>query len=235
MSYFSKVTIVPTEAARVFTEQKNRTYRLHQLLWKLFPNTSQAKPEQPHSKRVFLFREYQNQNREHCFYVLSSTKPTGEHAALRTISKPFSPKLQNGQKLAFELRANPVISHEVIEQGKRKVRRHDVLMHAKHQTKKTEIQGQSPQSLMNQAAISWLLNERRMQSWGIHVDHSPTVSAYQQHRMQRAKSSSTIQISSVDYQGILTVNDAEIFTEQLLKGFGKAKAFGCGLMLIKPI
>jgi CRISPR system Cascade subunit CasE len=37
----------------------------------------------------------------------------------------------------------------------------------------------------------------------------------------------------MDFRGILTVTDTEKFTDTLMQGLGKAKAFGCGLMLIR--
>ncbi|MBY4678204.1 type I-E CRISPR-associated protein Cas6/Cse3/CasE [Marinobacterium arenosum] len=41
--------------------------------------------------------------------------------------------------------------------------------------------------------------------------------------------------SSVDYQGALTVTDPERFTRMLHQGLGKARAFGCGLMLVRRL
>ena len=43
-----------------------------------------------------------------------------------------------------------------------------------------------------------------------------------------------IQFSSVDYSGVLVVNDPERFLQRLAVGFGKSRAFGCGMMMIKP-
>lgn len=43
-----------------------------------------------------------------------------------------------------------------------------------------------------------------------------------------------IQFSSVDYTGMLTVTDPGLFLQRLSQGYGKSRAFGCGLMLIKP-
>ncbi|WP_225391738.1 type I-E CRISPR-associated protein Cas6/Cse3/CasE, partial [Escherichia coli] len=40
--------------------------------------------------------------------------------------------------------------------------------------------------------------------------------------------------SSVDYTGMLTVTDPGLFLQRLSQGYGKSRAFGCGLMLIKP-
>jgi CRISPR system Cascade subunit CasE len=37
----------------------------------------------------------------------------------------------------------------------------------------------------------------------------------------------------LDLRGILTVDDPTRFIERLAQGFGRARAFGCGLMLIR--
>lgn len=44
-----------------------------------------------------------------------------------------------------------------------------------------------------------------------------------------------INLSKVTYEGILTITDAELFREVLTQGFGKEKAYGCGMMTIIPI
>ena len=48
------------------------------------------------------------------------------------------------------------------------------------------------------------------------------------------KSRQMIQFSSVDYSGVLVVNEPTLFLQRLIQGYGKSRAFGCGLMLIKP-
>lgn len=219
MSYFSQVHISnPRALAEQLLREENRTYRVHQLLWKLFPD---------HQERPFLFREYENEQGGQCFYLLSNAEPQNSHPALTLRSKPFAPKLHQGMQLAFELRANPVISKRGPEG---KMQRHDVMMHAKHQAR--DQSKADFHHAMNQAAIDWLCDPQRLETWGIHITGVPQVGAYRQHRMQRRKQH--ISLSSVDYQGILEVVDPERFLAQMLQGFGKGKAFGCGLMLIRP-
>jgi CRISPR system Cascade subunit CasE len=38
--------------------------------------------------------------------------------------------------------------------------------------------------------------------------------------------------STLTFQGVLTVQEPETFLATVLRGFGAAKAYGCGLMLI---
>ncbi len=44
-----------------------------------------------------------------------------------------------------------------------------------------------------------------------------------------------IRFSSVDYSGVLDVVDIELIRKALFEGIGHAKAFGYGLMLIRPV
>lgn len=54
---------------------------------------------------------------------------------------------------------------------------------------------------------------------------------YTQHRGKADE----LRFSSVDFNGELTVADATAFTATLTRGVGHAKAFGCGLLLVKPL
>lgn len=75
--------------------------------------------------------------------------------------------------------------------------------------------------------------QSRSENYGIRVDPTAMeINAYQQRRMPgKGKNAS---FSSVDLTGRLQVADPEVFMQQLQHGFGRAKAFGCGLMMIKP-
>lgn len=41
--------------------------------------------------------------------------------------------------------------------------------------------------------------------------------------------------SSVDFTGELQITDAEKFRHTLFNGLGRAKAFGCGLLMVKRL
>jgi len=56
-----------------------------------------------------------------------------------------------------------------------------------------------------------------------------TVAAYQQHGGKRDQ----LRFSTVDFSGELVVTDTERFANALLGGVGRAKAFGCGLLLVR--
>lgn len=222
--YLSKATMQrSTQAAKEFLSIKSSgDYASHQLIWKLF------EPNQ--LKRNFLYREETTAAGASEFYILSETEPAQDSPLFSIQSKPFSPRIDKGSRLAFRLRVNPTVTTKD-ENGKQK--RHDVMMHAKHLARESgEQNAQTIKEAMNQAATEWLTNEQRLEQWGISLDVEPEVESYTQHRSKKNKKE-TIRFSSVDYQGLLTVQNTEKFLNQLYCGFGHSKGFGCGLMLIK--
>jgi CRISPR system Cascade subunit CasE len=165
------------------------------------------------------------------FFVLSKTPPDKHHVLFATQSKEFNPKFYKGQRLAFKLRVNPTVCLKN-ESGKSK--RHDVLMHAKYQARQEGITSQNQiKLLMDEAAKNWITNQKRLDEWGVTLDALPDIECYSQHKSE--KKNHTVKFSSVDYQGILTITDPKRFSAQYEKGFGRAKAMGCGLMLVRPI
>ena len=59
------------------------------------------------------------------------------------------------------------------------------------------------------------------------------VDGYQVLRPPRGKSAREMHIGVLDFEGTLTLLQPAAFLERLSGGFGRAKAFGCGLMLIR--
>jgi hypothetical protein len=55
--------------------------------------------------------------------------------------------------------------------------------------------------------------------------------AYEPHGGKRGQ----LRFSTVDLTGELVVTDAERFATTLASGIGRAKAFGCGLLLVRPL
>lgn len=220
--YLSKITLQPSAqtAVELAKLNSNGAYASHQLLWRLFTEEQE---------RNFIFRQEIGLNGMPLFYVLSRTQPANT-PLFQVSSKAFAPKLRAGQRLAFKLRANPTIC--VTENGKQK--RHDVLMHTKRQYKGEQLGSKELEFLTFEAAQQWLMDEKRLSTWGVQLDAVPEVQAYIQHKTQKGKKR-TIQFSSVDFEGLLTIENPERFLQQYAQGFGRAKSFGCGLMLIRPV
>ena len=220
--YLSKVRVNANYAtARLLLELgANNVYPAHQALWQLFPDQD---------TRTFLFREEVSASGVSEFYVLSKVAPI-EHNAFTVQTKALNPELKALQRLSFRLRVNPTIC---ITNSAGLSQRHDVMMHAKkNHLGRTSASPKELEMSMHAAAHQWLSNAKRLQQWGVSLDVLPEIERYTQHRSIK-KSGTRVQFSSVDFQGILTVNDPVAFMTQYEKGFGRAKAMGCGLMLIR--
>lgn len=57
------------------------------------------------------------------------------------------------------------------------------------------------------------------------------VAGYTKHRGRRGE----IRFTSVDFSGVLVVADPVALASALSNGIGHAKAFGCGLLLLRPL
>lgn len=222
--FLSKINLQPstqiaTELAKLTT---NGAYSAHQLLWRLFTEETD---------RSFLFRQEIGAGGLPHFYVLSNNKPVVDNTLFNVQTKEFKPQLNSNQRLAFKLRVNPTIC---IKNSAGKSQRHDVLMHTKKQQQNSIKNSHELTLLMHQAAQNWLANETRLANWGISLDYLPEVQAYTQHKTTK-KNGQIIRFSSVDFEGLLTINNPEKFLQQYNQGFGRSKALGCGLMLIRPL
>lgn len=223
--FLSKVTLLPsTQSAMELTKlASNGVYASHQLLWRLFPEDNE---------RSFVYREEQGIHGRPEFFVLSKSRPQAIDTILNVQIKPFEPQLNKGDRIAFKLRVNPTIC---ITDKQGKSRRHDVLMHAK---KKAQADGENnPEGLrviMEQAVLTWLSDRKRLTQWGITFDCMPNIEGYMQHSIKK-RFGHQVRFSSVDVQGVLTVDDPDLFLQQYQRGFGREKAMGCGLMMIRRV
>lgn len=226
--YFSRITIEPqsTEPRELLRLAKGDVYAIHQILWRLFP-------DDPDAERDFLFR----QEIDHgwpFFYMVSRRRPQGIRGSVQVETKPYQPRLSNGQRLAFSLRANPVITKKTGDAVRRV--RHDVVMNAKHDmaAASSGVIDFSPGEIQYSAGSKWLYD--RADRHGFSFDPSLLrVYGYQQRRIKGGKQKNKIQFSVLDYNGILAITDAKSFYQTLTDGIGRAKAFGCGLMLVRRV
>jgi CRISPR system Cascade subunit CasE len=220
MMYFSRATIAPgVDANKLAQLSCADGYHAHQQVWQFFGDA-------PNATRDFLFRREQQQGWP-VYYLVSSRQPVDKTGVWTIQSKHYQPRLGTGQKLAFRLRANPVVTH-TDENGKQQ--RHDVVMNLK---KQLADQASGEREVIEQAGLQWL--QRKSHLNGFEVMPEIRIDGYLQHRLSRPKQQKMIQFSSLDYDGILTVSDPDKLTSMLFQGVGRAKAFGCGLMLVRRI
>jgi len=223
MSYFSFVQIQPGLLERyrwlMSVSQSGETYRDHSLIWKLFPRDD--------SRRKFVFRRRQ-QHGNLSYYVVSHQAPQSQEEAFSIQTKEYNPQLALGERVRFDLVANPTVTRKygIVGQGRRRPsRRHDVLMDAK-----ASVPANEQKEMMERAAIAWLTG--RSPQWGLRiVCESILTSSYTQHRMKTK--GREIQFSSLQYNGVAEVTDPSALFRALIEGVGHARAFGCGLLLVR--
>lgn len=187
----------------------------HRLVWALFADT-------PDRRRDFLWREEAPGR----FMALSARPPTPVPDLFEVEARPFEPALAVGDRLGFTLRANPVVSRSGAP-GQRGTR-HDVVMDALRSLPREE-RAAARLEVATTAGLEWL------QRQGVAHGFKPCtvgVDGYEPTRVPREKGR-PIQFSQLEFTGMLTVTDPTTFLPALAGGFGRARAFGCGLMLIR--
>lgn len=208
-------------------------YAGHRLLWNLFPKN-------PNAQRDFLFRQEFEQEQVPdfkskkkglpLFYLISKRRPESSQI-LNAEIKEYDPKIEIGQKFAFELRVNPVVARK--GEGQKKSKKHDIMMDAKRKAKEEGRDQEELKQAMEHAAKNWLI--QRSGNNGFFVEEGKIeIHRYFQNRFFK-KGSSSIKFSSLDYHGILQVNDVEKFRRVLFEGLGRSKGFGCGMMMIRRL
>lgn len=237
--YLSRVTIrrdkgLAALGAVIVPEDENaRLDVAHKLIWTLFGDA-------PDTRRDFLWREEEPGR----FLVLSMRRP--ENPGLFEIdTRPFAPSMQAGDRLAFRVRVNATVA---TRNKKGKQQRHDVVMHAIHHHEKGARAEPRKQDLgWTETEDHMIAPPRSLRTWierqgaqsGFAIEHVQVVS-YGKRRVPRTKQKSTghgsrddVVFGIADLDGILRVTAPDAFLSAVSKGLGRAKAFGCGLMLIK--
>lgn len=195
-------------------------YQHHQFVWRLFNREDTATEKQGD----FLYRMDYFVDTP-VIHVLSRYQPQAAIARWQVESQPWQPDIEDGALFQFSLRANPVVAQD----GKR----HDVFMHAK-----TQYAPDDPVPLnqkMYDAGLQYLT--KRAESLGVEFMGNTLEFGNKQTQtgIKPGEAQQTITITSADYKGVLKVTNKERFMEKLTSGIGRAKRFGCGLMLLKKI
>jgi CRISPR system Cascade subunit CasE len=227
--YFSLITTAPGHEREAMQQRLHGPYRDHQWLWQLFPAPVG-------SARDFLFRRHEADGMPR-YYVVSKRRPESKHKTWQVQVRDYAPQVAAGTRLGFELRANPAVRHS--RDGKSS--RHDVVMEAKKQMLAerglsrwadwNEDARPALYSIVQQSCGAWLA--RRGESLGFAVDADSLVAeAYAQHDEAGKRD---LQFTTIDFSGVVTVTDSDAFAGALLHGIGPAKAFGCGLLLVRRL
>lgn len=219
--YFSRLTLNPAASARALIQLVNPTDANaaadahHRLIWTVFSDATER-------TRDFLWR-YDGNN---CFYTLSARPPRPGDLFSEPAIKTFEPDLAIGDRLSFVLRANATkVSKKA---GGKRV---DVVMDLLHDLPKGSRDGQR-QQLAQLAGEAWLTRQGEVKGF---VPQQTTVEGYTVLELGHveARRKNRARMGILDLSGTLTVTDPELFLPALAQGFGRAKAWGCGLMMIR--
>lgn len=217
--YLSRIRLSRSPSAQALAglllpaEAGPRRSAQHRLLWAAFADG-------PDRRRDFLWREDRNGE----FLTLSARPPVPMDLFAPHEVKDFTPVLLPGGRLDFVLRVNAT-------RMKRGGRRVDVVMDALHGLPR-EARAPERMAAATREGAAWL--DRQGEVAGFRVlkaeasDYSTEV--LPGHRGPRKGQP---QFGILDLSGHIEVTDPATFLSRLAAGFGRAKAFGCGLMLIR--
>lgn len=208
----------------------DRINATHRLVWSLFA-------DRPDRARDFLWRDESagagRLNR--IFYILSAEPPVDRLGLFEVETKAFEPSLAVGDRLRFRLRANPVMSDP--RPGTRRGKRVDPVARALAAVPK-EQRAARRHEVTVETGQRWLAAQGERAGFVLAtnpagVGPAIAVDGADWRIVPRGKGRGPMTFSVLDFEGELELRDPASFLTVLARGFGKAKAFGCGLMLIR--
>lgn len=201
-------------------------YQEHKLIWNFFEKAKDL-------DRDFLYRRL-DQGRQPIYYILSKRLPVADFGIWKIDTKEYKPIINENKRYAFQLRVNPVVTTKPDGRESKKRKRMDVYTDAILKNKQLPAsQQRANREILQETGLKWL--ENRSQKNGFLVNPLEIViNSYQHLTGRQDRKKNKISLGVIDFSGFLTVTDSVLFQNALLEGIGPAKAFGCGLLLLKP-
>lgn len=206
--FLSRVEI-PWEFAR-------NAYNLHRQLWKLFPGEErEARKSNDDVRQGFLFRVEENPTgRPARLLVQSRRTPEVALGVVILGTREIHPRPVAGQRLAFLLTANPV---KTIADAQREAK---------------------PDKKSEKCRVP-LIKEEDQREWVARkfasVGEIETANVMPHAPIYFRKGNRGGKLATVTFDGVLRVSDPIRLAEFLENGVGPAKAFGCGLLLVRRL
>jgi CRISPR system Cascade subunit CasE len=239
-TYLSRVRLrgnIPASALRVLltpTDDGAQTDAGHRLIWTLFGDHAER-------QRDFLWRAGENGT----FFLLSERVPVDQHGLFDVeFCRPFAPALAVGERLEFLLRVNPTTRwySDACPRGKRA----DVVMQAIHGVAKGSRTPARADALVP-AIAAWLTAQGARtgfslaapvtsdmdDAWDAPSEWPISVESYRTVRVLRGVGRAPMTLGVADVTGQLVVDDVSAFLAAVARGFGRGRAFGFGLMMIR--
>lgn len=194
-----------------------KPYEWHRALWRLFPNhPAEGRQSRDETRNGFLYRIERLETGQGARALLLSdeppiTKAEGIHILRSTLG--FNPEFLPGQTFGFRLTANPVKT--IVDGEGRK--------DAKGEPKKCRVP---------------LIHEEEQHAWLIRQLDGIATPVQIEVRVEQPvyfRKKTVGKIVPVTFEGVLKVTDGKLLADLMRNGIGPAKAFGCGLLLVRRI
>jgi len=185
----------------------NNAYEWHRALWSLFPNVERG------DASPFLYVvESLNLATGVSVLMQSSIKPL-DHSVLADVRamKPLTVQLRDGQRLGFRTLANPT----------------RCIADKEHKTNKRNRGKCRVPLIHEEAQCEWLGKKFK----GAALLHEVSVTNHAP--LYFRKGSRVGKVVPASFEGVLEVCSADQMMQIWKKGVGPAKAFGCGLLLVR--
>lgn len=214
--YLSRVTLrdepsVAALAAALMPADDTSLNTDHRAVWSLFAA--------PDAERDFLWRKEDGRGR---YMILSRRAPETGSPIFEVETRPFEAALSPGDRLAFHLRVNATVARK---NGPGRGKRHDVAMDLLRNHPAGD-RAEHRDRLAEEAARAWL--ERHA------IGFTPEAMRLERYDTQEVpRKGRPARFGVFDLAGVLRVTDPAAFLAKLAEGYGRARAFGCGLMLIR--
>ena len=194
-------------------------YQHHRMIWQLFPGEPrEARRDDAEPRQGFLFRVEDNKPGQPArVLVQSRQRPCPADGVVLLASREVEPQPSAGQRLAFLLTANPVktIKDTQAEQKPGKTR----------DTCRVPLQKEDDQ----RAWLARKLNGAAEVEAVSVLPHQPLFFRRNRRDNRAGK------LVTVSFEGVLRVQDPALLVTLLENGIGPAKAFGCGLLLVRRL
>lgn len=223
MSYFSHLRLSNAPSGRALSallpkeDSPQKIAAHHHLLWSVFADHADR-------KRDFLWRE----ERDGSFLVLSERPPTPNDLFQTHRTKVYEPSLSAGDRLQFSLRVNATRTKRTP-----KPQRVDVVMDALQKVESYE-RAQKRMEIAHVEGTAWLSRQALKSGFAVidtNLEDYSTVALPRPSTSRRRQD--RLSLGILELTGTLVVEEPDAFIAQVMQGFGRAKAFGCGLMLLR--
>ncbi|MDD5450972.1 MAG: type I-E CRISPR-associated protein Cas6/Cse3/CasE [Desulfovibrionales bacterium] len=210
---------------RVWSHVSTEDYALHQTVWDLLATNGGG--------RDFLFRTEKIRGNP-VIYTVSHKRPFApDNSPWYVDAKPYNPAIVNGERLIFSVRVS-ACKKRYEENGKLKKTDIVIAKKKKLRDERAPIEMPSNQEIAHMAASEWMKRQGEHNGFEL-IDFQVTQHEWHEFRKTNKAGTFDIAFSSLDLDGTLLVTSPEGFKKVLFQGIGSAKAFGCGLMLVRRV